>query len=40
MTSAGADRLKLKEVIDELEAAADGFEHIAHTIETIAVKES
>lgn len=32
--------LKLKEVVDELEAAADGFEHIAHTVETIAVKES
>ena len=32
--------LKLKEVVDELEAAADAFEHVAHTIETIAVKES
>lgn len=32
--------LKLKEVIDELEAAADAFEHVANTIETIAVKES
>ncbi len=32
--------LKLKEVVDELEAAADGFEHIANTVETIAVKES
>jgi uncharacterized protein len=32
--------LKLKEVVDQLEAAADGFEHVANTIETIAVKES
>ena len=32
--------LKLKEVIDTLEQAADGFEHVANTIETIAVKES
>jgi len=32
--------LKLKEVADELEAAADAFEHVANTIETIAVKES
>ncbi len=32
--------LKLKEVVDQLEAAADAFEHVAHTIETIAVKES
>ena len=32
--------LKLKEVVDQLEAAADSFEHVAHTIETIAVKES
>jgi len=32
--------LKLKEVADELEAACDAFEHIANTIETIAVKES
>ena len=32
--------LKLKEVADELEAAADAFEHIANTVETIAVKES
>src|SRR5262245_13248278 len=32
--------LKLKEVVDELEAAADAFEHVAHTIETIAVKGS
>lgn len=32
--------MKLKEVIDQLEAAADAFEHVAHTVETIAVKES
>ena len=32
--------LKLKEVIDELEAAADAFETVAHTVEGIAVKES
>jgi uncharacterized protein len=32
--------LKLKEVADELEAACDGFEHIANTIETITVKEA
>ena len=32
--------MKLKEVIDELEAAADAFEHVANSVETIAVKES
>jgi predicted phosphate transport protein (TIGR00153 family) len=32
--------LKLKEVIDELEAAADAFEKVANTVESIAVKES
>ncbi|MCO5996172.1 DUF47 domain-containing protein [Actinoallomurus rhizosphaericola] len=32
--------LKLKEVIDQLEAAADAFEHVANIVETIAVKES
>jgi uncharacterized protein len=32
--------MKLKEVIDELEAAADAFEKVAHTVESIAVKES
>jgi len=32
--------LKMKEVADELEAACDAFEHIANTVETIAVKES
>ncbi|HET7474616.1 MAG TPA: DUF47 family protein [Dermatophilaceae bacterium] len=32
--------MKLKEVIDELEAAADAFETVANTVESIAVKES
>jgi uncharacterized protein Yka (UPF0111/DUF47 family) len=32
--------LKLKGVIDELEAAADAFETAANTVEGIAVKES
>jgi uncharacterized protein len=32
--------MKLKEVIDELEAAADAFEKVANTVESIAVKES
>ena len=32
--------LKLKEVVEELEGAADAFEKVAHTVETIAVKES
>ena len=32
--------LKLKEVIDVLEAAADAFETVANTVESIAVKES
>ncbi|MBO0830137.1 MAG: DUF47 domain-containing protein [Streptosporangiales bacterium] len=32
--------LKLKEVIDQLEQAMDSFEHVANTVETIAVKES
>ena len=32
--------LKLKDLIDELEAAADAFEDVADTVETIAVKES
>jgi predicted phosphate transport protein (TIGR00153 family) len=31
---------KLKEIIDRLEAAADAFEKVAHTVESIAVKES
>jgi len=32
--------LKLKEVVDQLEEAADAFEHVANTVETIAVKET
>jgi predicted phosphate transport protein (TIGR00153 family) len=39
----GADAMtvvKLKGVIDELEAAADAFETVAHTVESIALKES
>ena len=32
--------MKLKELIDELEAAADAFETVAHKVESIAVKES
>jgi predicted phosphate transport protein (TIGR00153 family) len=32
--------MKLKEVGDQIEAAADAFEHVADTVETIAVKES
>ncbi len=32
--------LKMKEVADELEAACDAFEHVANTVETIAVKDS
>ncbi len=32
--------LKMKEVVDALEAACDAFEHVANTVETIAVKES
>jgi uncharacterized protein Yka (UPF0111/DUF47 family) len=32
--------LKLKEVADELEEAADAFEHVANVVETITVKES
>jgi predicted phosphate transport protein (TIGR00153 family) len=32
--------MKLKEVVDGLEAAADAFEAVAHTVESIAVKES
>ncbi|WHT22803.1 DUF47 family protein [Crossiella sp. CA-258035] len=32
--------IKLKEVVDQLEAAADAFEHIADVVRTIAVKES
>jgi predicted phosphate transport protein (TIGR00153 family) len=32
--------LKLKQVADDLEDAADAFEHVANAVETIAVKES
>jgi predicted phosphate transport protein (TIGR00153 family) len=32
--------MKIKEVVDQLEGAADAFEHVANTVETIAVKES
>jgi predicted phosphate transport protein (TIGR00153 family) len=31
--------LKMKEVIEQLEMAADAFEHVANTIESIALKE-
>jgi predicted phosphate transport protein (TIGR00153 family) len=32
--------LKLKEIVDNLESAADGFEHVADVVRSIAVKES
>jgi uncharacterized protein len=32
--------LKMKEVVEELEAACDAFEHVANVVETIVVKES
>jgi predicted phosphate transport protein (TIGR00153 family) len=32
--------LKLKQVADDLEEAADAFEHVANVVETLAVKES
>lgn len=32
--------MKLREIVENLEAAADNFERVANTIETIAVKES
>ena len=32
--------MKLKQVADDLEDAADAFEHVANVVETIAVKES
>ena len=32
--------MKVKEVVEELEAAADAFEQVAHKVESIAVKES
>lgn len=34
------DVMKLKEVVEELEQAADAFEHVADVVHTIAVKES
>lgn len=40
-TPAGVvEMMKLKGVIDALEAAADSFEHVANTVETICLKES
>ncbi|HYH31217.1 MAG TPA: DUF47 family protein, partial [Pseudonocardia sp.] len=32
--------LKIKEVVEVLEEAADAFEHVGNTVESIAVKES
>jgi predicted phosphate transport protein (TIGR00153 family) len=32
--------LKLKEIVEQLESAADAFEHVADVVHTIAVKES
>ncbi|MCL1871699.1 MAG: DUF47 family protein [Promicromonosporaceae bacterium] len=32
--------MKLKEIVDVLEHACDGFEHVANLVETIALKES
>jgi predicted phosphate transport protein (TIGR00153 family) len=32
--------MKLKEIVDQLEAAADGFEHLADVLHSMAVKES
>jgi uncharacterized protein Yka (UPF0111/DUF47 family) len=32
--------MKLNEVVEQLEAAADAFEKVANTVESIAVKES
>jgi uncharacterized protein Yka (UPF0111/DUF47 family) len=32
--------MKLKEIVDQLEGAADAFEHVADVVHTIAVKES
>jgi hypothetical protein len=32
--------MKIKEVVEELESAADAFEKVANIVETIAVKES
>jgi uncharacterized protein len=32
--------MKVKEVVEQLESAADAFEKVAHTVESLAVKES
>jgi uncharacterized protein Yka (UPF0111/DUF47 family) len=32
--------LKVKELVESLEAGADAFENVANTVETIALKES
>ena len=32
--------MKLREIVENLEGAADGLEHVANTVETIVVKES
>ena len=32
--------MKLKDIVDSLESAIDAFEHVANTVEQIAVKES
>jgi uncharacterized protein Yka (UPF0111/DUF47 family) len=41
--SDGADPIvviKTKEVVDQLEAAADAFEHAANVVQSLAAKES
>lgn len=40
MDTDGRTLIKLKDVIGTLEAAVDAFERLAHSVETIAVKES
>ena len=32
--------MKIKEIVEQLEDAADAFENVANTVETIALKES
>jgi len=32
--------LKLKDIVEEMEAGADAFEHLAHAVQTIAAKEA
>jgi uncharacterized protein Yka (UPF0111/DUF47 family) len=32
--------LKLKDIVEELEAAADAFEQVAHIVQTIAAKDA